>query len=50
MSSKVQNIVLGALFICLITLTIIYARLTQRLDIKADNSLNFQNGIYILKI
>lgn len=39
MSSKVQNIVLGALFICLITLTIIYARLTQRLDIKADNSL-----------
>ena len=38
MGSKVQNIVLGALTVCLISLTIIYARLTQKLDINANSN------------
>ena len=36
MGSKVQNIVLGTLTVCLISLTVIYARLTQKLDINTN--------------
>ena len=38
MGSKVQNIVLGTLTVCLISLTVIYARLTQKLDINANSN------------
>lgn len=44
MGSKVQNIVLGVLTVCLISLTIIYARLTYKLDVRADNSL--KSGVW----
>ena len=36
MGSKVQNIVLGTLTVCLISLTVIYAVLTQKLDINTN--------------
>ena len=49
MGSKVQNIVLGTLTVCLISLTVIYARLTQKLDINANsnsNTYNINNNIF----
>ena len=38
MGSKVQNIVLGTLTACLVILTVIYARLTQKLDINVNSN------------
>lgn len=38
MGSKVQNIVLGTLAVCLVILTVIYARLTQKLDINVNSN------------
>ena len=47
MGSKVQNIVLGTLTVCLISLTVIYAVLTQKLDINTNAN---SKSIYIIKI
>lgn len=38
MGSKVQNIVLDTLAVCLVILTVIYARLTQKLDINVNSN------------